>query len=97
MKLHPTLAFGFAVVSCAAWLGFVIVAGPYIQPYPPAHILALASVLLVGGGAQFGLTRAQSLSRPHRTIQVIVAAVLAPTIAWSFLYLLGAAKLHQGG
>lgn len=79
-QLHPLLAFGACVVVCA---GILLVLGTAL---PDSRFPFIYALFVVSGGLQYVLTRKHPLSRGRRTIQVLVATVLAPSIVFYGAY-----------
>jgi drug/metabolite transporter (DMT)-like permease len=87
MKLHPALAFGFAILVCIAWIALFISIVRETKVSSITYAIVLFSVVVAGGAFQFVATRGLLLSRPRRAAQVAVASILAPSLAGTLLYL----------
>ncbi|WP_374581150.1 hypothetical protein [Pseudoduganella sp.] len=86
MQTSPMKAFGIATLAALAWFTGVVLLLGGAEPSPAAHIAVVALPFILCGALQYLLSRTAQLTRLRRGIQVIVAALLAPTIATSVLW-----------
>jgi hypothetical protein len=70
-----------------AWFAAVMAALDGSEPGSAAHLLILLLPILLCGAIQFALTRNAQLTRGRRALQVGVAALLAPVLATTAIWL----------
>lgn len=87
MQTSPMKAFGIATLAALAWFTGVVLLLGGAEPSPAAHVAVVALPFILCGALQYLLSRTVQLTRVRRAIQVVAAALLAPTFATVIVWL----------
>lgn len=88
MQTSPMKAFGIATLAALAWFTGVVLLLGGAEPSPAMHAVVLLLPLAMCGALQYLLSRSTPMTRLRRAIQLVVAALLAPTIATALIWFL---------
>lgn len=96
MILSPILAFALAISVSLVWFGAVVAVLGGAQPSPVAHIGILIAPVTLSALVQHFSTRQLPLPIGRRILQIGAAAVLAPVLATTVIWVVRVVVLGHG-
>jgi hypothetical protein len=94
--VNSAIAFGLAVLASLLWFVAVPLLAPGLALTPVLHIAFLVAPIFMSGLTQFTLTRHKVVSKARRSLQLSVAAFLAPALGAALLSLFWLLGLDRG-